>query len=347
MIATLERLVGSVLGEITPYHQHITEISLATDLASLLADAPETPVQEQISALREKYLRERPRSRGVRPGRIFAQIYATEDELLRTWAEGGVAGKPPRKLRTGLKAFENAFEHYLRAPSATGSLHLFQVARDLSAALQVSQDLIDTLTATISHVSPTPSSQQTLELFLTNPSRISEIRSKLKALEQLYCLTAEILDVSPAEFPLTITHLEVGSLWIKLFGQSKVISMVTKFIEATVAFGYRNWTDEGRISALPKKIEAVEAVLEFSKRLEDAGLNTDELRGRVQRAAIQIADQLNDLLEGERDVEVNGRSLHTDDQSPKIISTPITPLMLGSGTGNGVDEREESEVEDQ
>jgi hypothetical protein len=47
------------------------------------------------------------------------------------------------------------------------------------------------------------------------------------ALEQLYSLTAELLDVSPAEFPLTITHLEVGSLWIKLFGQSKVISMVT------------------------------------------------------------------------------------------------------------------------
>jgi hypothetical protein len=70
-LTSLERLVSAVLSEITPYHQNISGISLATDLASLLSEG-EQPIHFRVDALREKYLRERPYRRGGRPGRIFA-----------------------------------------------------------------------------------------------------------------------------------------------------------------------------------------------------------------------------------------------------------------------------------
>lgn len=326
-LGSLDRSIREVIVEISRWDQRISDESIAKDLSRILLADEGSDVAPVIFELQNKYYRKRPDHRGIRPGKVFSQIYKVEEELTSIWTEDGMAGPAPRKLRTGLREFETGFEHYLRAPTAAGALHLFQVARDLSLAIEVTEDVIKSVIRTLTATSTLPDGQTLLEIFLVSPVTMAQVRGKLAALEKLYSISAELFGVSESEYPLRVLQMEVGSLWVKLFGETKTIAFITHLIESTIAYGHRNWTSEGKIGALPRKIAAVEAILDLSKRLEDAGIDTSEMRDQIQRASVTIADNLNDLLAGEKGVEINGKVLVNDSTPPLIGGTRETRLL--------------------
>jgi hypothetical protein len=113
--------------------------------------------------------------------------------------------------------------------------------------------------------------------------------------------------VSKSQYPLQVIKIESGSLWIKLFGESKVITLLTSLIESAAKFFYRNFTNEGKITSLPRNVEAIEAILSLTKKLEAEGIDTSATKDNLQKAAVKISAQLNELLLKEPSIEVDGK----------------------------------------
>ncbi len=171
------------------------------------------------------------------------------------------------------------------------------------------------------------------DLSITFPSipTLNNLIRKLSALEGLYNELCRLLDVSTSEYPLEIVKIEVGSLWLKLFGESRVISLMTKFAESSVSYLYRNFTNEGKIMAIPQNVEVINSLLQLSENLEQSGIDNSVLKENIQHSAIILGQQLNQLLSGEPAVNVNGRNYSIAEEWEKRFLKDSRTLAIGSG----------------
>jgi hypothetical protein len=48
-----------------------------------------------------------------------------------------------------------------------------------------------------------------------------------------------------------LCKIDSGSLWVNLFGKSRVAGLACKLSENAAKYPYRNYTDEGRAAAIP------------------------------------------------------------------------------------------------
>jgi hypothetical protein len=152
------------------------------------------------------------------------------------------------------------------------------------------------------------------------PGEVALVVDKLNALLNLYNEMALLLDVSLEDSPLRLGKVETGSLWVWVFGDTRIIEFMTGTIERGIGFLHRTYTREGKIAAIPRNVEAVEAVLGLSERLDKMGIDSSEMRHAVAKAGAGIARDLNTLLAGEASIEVNGtvHSLAADQQARYI-----------------------------
>ena len=144
-----------------------------------------------------------------------------------------------------------------------------------------------------------------LSLLLETEHTYQQFVNKLLSLQDLYSEICFLLNVSENDNPLQIVKIESGSLFVKIFGETKVILTISSWIEETTKYFHRNYTQEGKISAIPRDLEAIEKVLEVTKKLEDAGIDVDEAKEKLQKSSIIVADKLNTLLSGEPDISIN------------------------------------------
>jgi hypothetical protein len=119
-----------------------------------------------------------------------------------------------------------------------------------------------------------PDGNSVLELKLISDHSAYELSRKLITLNTLYDELCALTGVSPLDYPLKVYQVEVGSLWIKIFGESKVISLCAKLISSAMSYVYSNYTDEGKFRTIPEKIEMVGSLLELSKKLKKEGEDT-------------------------------------------------------------------------
>ncbi len=141
-----------------------------------------------------------------------------------------------------------------------------------------------------------PVGNSLLELKLISNKFVNDVSRKLFAINSLYNELCSLAGVSIVKFPLKIERIEVGSLWINIFGESKVITLCAKLISSAISYAYRNFTTEGKIVAIPEKIEVVESFLELSKKLRKEGENTEDLNKKINHSSMLIINELNNLL---------------------------------------------------
>jgi len=108
-----------------------------------------------------------------------------------------------------------------------------------------------------------------LSIVLSSSMTLSQFILKLKALESIYQELCMLSGISIAEFPIQILKIESGSLWAKVFGHSKIIALMTNLIESGTSFVYRNYTTEGKLNSIPRKVETIESVLKLSIQLKE------------------------------------------------------------------------------
>lgn len=167
-------------------------------------------------------------------------------------------------------------------------------------------------------------------LFIDSDYTFKEFIQKLEAIQALYSELCFLSDISEVDFPLRIIKIESGSLWVKIFGESRVIETIISLIKDAKEYGYRNLTKEGKIEAEQQNFKALESALELRKKLQEANIDVEEFDEKIKKSSIVIMNNLNTLLSGEKKIKLNGELIESDDTTQKLLKGSKKYLLEGS-----------------
>lgn len=225
-----------------------------------------------------------------------------------------------------LERFARLMEDYIRQRGEIGEL--LEAAETLNRNFRILAMLRQFVEDNLEMPAEMPTSRSGLSLLLSLDTNYDLFLEKLHALRVIYDELCSLFGVSAKEIPLEIGKVESGSLWIKLFGESRVIAAMVSLIESTVLFFHRNFTTEGQIMTVPKRIESVVSLLELEQKLKEAGLETAELKEYIHKSSVLIGRSLTQLLAGEAKVEVNGNEYSLGSDLERVYMAQAQTLFL-------------------
>lgn len=241
-------------------------------------------------------------------------------------------------LKAALSEFASAYENFIKGNVKSGNtFELLRRGRELNWQLIGAQDLLLAIRQSLTGADQSLTEAESLELFLHPDVELAVIVIKLKSLDVIYSELCRLLNVSRAEHPLRVLHLEVGSLWVRLFGESRVITLMTDLIRSGVGFIYRNFTREGKLSSIPMTVEKLESILNIEQRLRGAGLDTTEMQENIRLSGAMIAKHLNNLMTGEGVVTINNERLSVGSEVEKLFIEKSKALLLEDGGRDSTD----------
>jgi hypothetical protein len=232
------------------------------------------------------------------------------------------------KLLDELDAFAEAYNVYVTNQIGTNAFSLLLVSRRLRQSLADLRGFLEYITKNYSNALTPAENEAELSLFLLHISDLPHFAEKLTALQALYAELCYLLDISVASCPLRIGKIESGSLWTKLFGDGKVINLMISLVEGSAKFMHRNYTTEGKIAAIPKKIESLNSILDFSNRLKANGVDVDSLEDNLAKSAVSITNSLNILVSDQPLIEINGQVLSVGSEVQKALIEQASALKL-------------------
>jgi hypothetical protein len=244
------------------------------------------------------------------PKKIFAETNAVVQAI--TKVESAFDSHTTRKfelLKKEVEGFGEAYEKFISNQQLGEVAQLLSVAQRVDAAVSSSIEFVlITLKNLCSEpqLDETSTSEQRLEVYLSAKIDFVFFLEKTSALEQIYEEFCHLLNVSVKQEPLKIVKIESGSLWVWLNGNPKAVAAVKSVIEKAAHYFYRNYTDEGKILTIPKKVETLESILHLSDELKKRDISTDELDEHIKKASNAIGNSLEKLLAGEEQIELNG-----------------------------------------
>ena len=134
-----------------------------------------------------------------------------------------------------------------------------------------------------------PMGNSTIEIYLETENSVENVIEKLQSLNSIYLHFSQLVGISAIDYPLTIQDIKTASLWVKFFGNSKVISLFVKSIESIISYMRKNHTVEGKIEVLVK-------LLNLSANLKEEGVDTEDLNNNINDSALLLAKDFNQML---------------------------------------------------
>jgi len=253
---------------------------------------------------------------------IYREIDQLEELLEQIFAEENDSSGVILATKEALAEFALVYEKIISGYHAAHSVELVYAAQIFSSRLEVllaSYLAIRDGFGLDENLSKSDSKAE-LSVYLSTINSVEDFASKLHAISELYNELARILDVDVGDYPLEIANIESGSLWSRLFGDSKVIQLIVDLLRGGAGYLHRTYTVEGKVSAIPESLDSLNKVLDFSKRLEGEGLDVSAIREELRIAGVGIARNLNTLLEKQYKVEINGEEQSLQDAAMKAIS---------------------------
>lgn len=98
---------------------------------------------------------------------------------------------------------------------------------------------------------------------------VADLNFKLNSLQVIYSETCLLFGINEKQFPLVLSKAESGSLWCKVFGESKVIEFMSWFLKNSIRFLHRKFTIEGQLQRIPMAINTLDSELQLLKKLKD------------------------------------------------------------------------------
>lgn len=318
-----------VLGEINKYK---TLRDVARNLASTLFVMGEVFTQSlssdqgsraaSLEAVR-KWLNSVPNIvRNVSHRLLYREIDLLEELLEKIINEDGDSSGLILATKEALEGFALRYEALISGYNSSYSVDMVYAAQDFYSNLEALSASYVMLRDGFDANESSCASELGLELsiYLSTINSVEDFASKLKAISELYEAIARILGVDIGSSPLKIGSIESGSLWSRLFGDSKVIQLIVDLLRGGAGYLHRTYTVEGKISSIPESLDSLNRVLDFSKRLEEEGLDVAAMREELRIAGVGIARNLNTLLEKQYKVEINGEEQSLQDAAMKAIS---------------------------
>lgn len=153
-----------------------------------------------------------------------------------------------------------------------------------------------------------------LELQFFSKDSYLQFSNRIRAISDMYSHFCYFAGISEEDFPLRIGRVETGSLWVKVFGESKVISFMISSIESCASFIYRNYTIEGKVSAIPRGVDALNALIGLREKMKSIGVSDQIIDENIKRSAIYLSRDLNLLLAKQGSLKINEKLLSVGDE---------------------------------
>lgn len=241
-----------------------------------------------------------------RAWKVRQMFQAIEDLRLRLHqSESYSLGQVAEDIERLLTAFAAEYEEFIRTYTEAQTLALIEAGTDLYHALSTFDVAAEYIQKSLKPEQQSADGEAELALKLDSTSDVKTFGAKLVAFAAIYEELCELVGVSVSVHPLKIVKIESGSWWAKVFGDSRVIGLMIGLIESSVRYFHRNYTQEGKIAAIPKSVDAIEALLGLKKSLEKQGIHNPELDHHLSKSSVVIAQRLNELLEDEPHVTLN------------------------------------------
>ncbi|MFJ2334211.1 hypothetical protein [Pseudomonas helleri] len=212
-------------------------------------------------------------------------------------------------LKQQIEDFSDLYDVFITNGIGPNALPVVLAAQVLNVKLQTFIQSLQMFDEFVCNHDVAASAEAPLTIWLPAHFDLKDFGQRLLAVNALYSELCMLLSVSESEYPLRISKIESGSLWAKVFGQSKVIDLLTSFIKDTASWMYRNHTTEGKVSAIPMKVEAIDALLGLSTKLEAAGIDTSAMNAHIQKSSFVIARDLAVLLDGQASITINNQTV--------------------------------------
>lgn len=258
---------------------------------------------------------------------IFRTTERVHEALAASLVADARGGENLSHVLSCLDEFANRYDAFITHQAASNAFTLLQSAKRLRAEGEVLAGVLRYFEENLSWADRHDGEGE-LSIVLGSVGDVAQFAEKLKALQRIYSELCLLLAVSESEHPLRIGKIESGSLWAKVFGEPRVLKLIGDFLEASVQYLHRNYTAEGKIGAVPSKIQSLDAVLELSRRLEEEGVDTSAMKDELGKGAYYLAKELSTLLADQPVIEVNGR-IHSLGETFKrsFIESAITPRL--------------------
>lgn len=241
-------------------------------------------------------------------------------------------------LNARIEEFAGLYDEFLSNQSGKHAVPLIFAAQSLQAKLHVFIGSLQLFEEFVGESDIPTSSEAPFSLWLPAHLDLADFARRLSALQSIYSELCMLLSISENDHPLRVSKIESGSLWAKVFGESRVVGLMVSFVEQTASWMYRTYTREGKLASVPRKVEAIDLLLGLTQRLNEAGLDTAEMHSHIEKSAVAISKDLATLLDGQASVTVNEQTISVGTELSKILLDRITPLRLQSPDAADCDE---------
>ncbi|MDZ8033978.1 hypothetical protein [Nostoc sp. DedSLP04] len=268
----------------------------------------------------------------VKPKVFFLNLERLQEDYISFLKKTNQNSEIESYIRSQFSLLEEAYEGFLNGSDYRSTIHLIICAKTflntLSTFTQVNSFIINSLQQNYDF--ELDETLRSFSLFIDSDYTFKEFIQKLEAIQALYSELCFISDIPEVDFPLRIIKIESGSLWLKIFGETKVIETIISLIKDAKEYGYRNLTKEGKIEAEQQNFKALESALELRKKLQEANIDVEEFDEKIKKSSIVIMNNLNTLLSGENKIELNGELIESDDTTQKLLKGSNKYLLEGS-----------------
>ena len=210
-------------------------------------------------------------------------------------------------LLSEIDGFINHYEYCVRNFAEKGLFRLCSYGAGLYSTLGTISQFFTALEGTVYPAVSVDKSEdhKRLSLQICGEYDLTTFAKKISSVDTIYNELGNLCKISLTDNPAQIIKIESGSLWLDILGYPRIIDMLETFFKSAIQFLHRTYTNEGKICSLPKKVEAVDALLDLRNNLNSAGVDTKSLDANLKKASVSLSNNLNTLLSGAPKVVVN------------------------------------------
>lgn len=246
------------------------------------------------------------------PRHLFRSLDEVKNSIRDMGKAGDAEGSGFFNIENDLENFAESYAQYLSGGSVARSLSMLWSATVLNLKIKSYFETFNFfLSADEDRLVPGENERELL-LWLPGYMDLKQFSQKLQAIQLLYTELCMIFSISESDYPLRLVRAKSGSLWVKVFGETRVIQMISEFIEKMAGWLYRNYTVEGKINSIPRKVEVIDSLLDLTAKLEAAGLDVSEMRPNIEKSAVVVSRELVTLLENQSSVVINRININVD-----------------------------------
>lgn len=256
------------------------------------------------------------------PQKIFTQVSDLKKRM-----NALVQGEPANcnwlfLMTREIEYFENAYDSFMKTHGVSETADVLGAGNRLLGVISLIEAFGEYTRDSLSRFSDAGvSPEEQLEVFLPSDMDYIAFVKKANALAKLYEYICTLLEVSPTQERLRIIKVESGSFWVWLSGNNQALAFVKDALEKCARYVYRNYTKEGQIVSLPRSVEAIESILNLRDKLQKRGMETKSIDELLVSASVKIVEQLEELLAGENQIEVDGSVLALNPNFQQLLGT--------------------------